>query len=86
MTHALKTWPEYFQAVCERGKSFEVRKADRPFKVGETILLQEWDNVNNKYTGDEVEREITYILEGGQFGIEPGFVVMGIKEIIDNNY
>jgi len=48
MTHALKTWPEYFQAVAERGKTFEVRKADRPFKVGETLLLQEWDNVKGR--------------------------------------
>ena len=80
MTHALKTWPEYFQAVAERGKTFEVRKADRPFKVGETLLLQEWDNVKGEYTGDEISVVITYILRGGQFGIEEGFVLMGIKE------
>ena len=79
MTHALKTWPEYFQAVSERGKSFEVRKFDRPFKVGEKLLLQEWDNIKGSYTGDEIEVVITYILQGGQFGIEPGYVVMGIK-------
>lgn len=80
MTHALKTWPEYFAAVAERGKSFEVRKFDRPFKVGETLLLQEWNPVSGEYTGDELERTITYILEGGQFGIQEGYVVMGIKE------
>jgi Domain of unknown function (DUF3850) len=80
MTHALKTWPEYFQAVLKGDKTFEVRLFDRPFKVGETLLLQEWDNFNKCYTGDEVEREITYILEGGQFGIEAGYMVMGIKE------
>lgn len=30
--------------------------------------------------GDELERTITYILEGGQFGVQEGYVVMGIKE------
>ena len=80
MTHALKTWPEYFQAVAERGKSFEVRKADRPFKVGESLLLQVWDNKKQEYTGDELTVSITYILDGGNFGIEKGYVVMGIKE------
>lgn len=86
MKHALKTWPEYFEAVAERGKTFEVRKNDRPFKVGELLILQEWDNVKQEYTGDEIEREITYILKGGQFGIEEGYVVMGLKERIDLGY
>jgi len=80
MTHALKTWPEFFEAVAERGKTFEVRLFDRPFKVGETLLLQEFDPSTGQYTGDELERVITYILEGGKFGIEAGYVVMGLKE------
>jgi hypothetical protein len=80
MTHALKTLPLYFQAVAERGKTFEVRKADRPFRVGETLLLQEWDNIWGAYTGNEISVTITYILHGGQLGIQEGYVVMGIKE------
>lgn len=28
---------------------------------------------------DKVERKIVYILTGGQFGIEPGYVVLGLK-------
>lgn len=79
MTHALKTWPEFYKDVDKGSKTFEVRKADRPFKVGEALLLQEWDNVNNCYTGKECLREITYILYGGQFGVQDGFVVMGLK-------
>jgi hypothetical protein len=34
---------------------------DRDFKVGDTILLQEFDNVNGAYTGEELLVEITYI-------------------------
>lgn len=80
MTHALKTWPQFFQDVSERGKNFEVRLFDRPFKVGEKLILQEYDPKTGQYTGDEIERIITYILEGGQFGIEAGYVVMGLEE------
>ncbi|MCB1429596.1 MAG: DUF3850 domain-containing protein [Nitratireductor sp.] len=29
---------------------------------------------------DSIKRTITYVLTGGQFGIEPGFVVLGLTE------
>lgn len=45
---------------------------------GDTLLLQEWDNRRERYTGREVEVEVTYLLRGGQFGVEPGYVVMGL--------
>ena len=28
---------------------------------------------------EPIEREITYVLTGGQFGIEPGYVVLGLR-------
>lgn len=28
---------------------------------------------------DRIERRITYILTGGQFGLEPGYVALGLK-------
>ena len=37
-THQLKTWPEYFASIIDGTKMFEVRKADRSFKVGDTLL------------------------------------------------
>lgn len=76
--HKLKTWPEYFIALEMKRKPFEVRKDDRSFCVGDTLLLQEWDNRRERYTGREVEAEVTYLLRGGQFGVEPGYVVMGL--------
>lgn len=80
MTHTLKTWPDYYKAVKSGNKPFEVRKKDRPFKVGDKLLLQEWENNTEQYTGDEYEVLIIYILEGGAFGIQDGYVVMGLKE------
>lgn len=42
MTHHLKTMPEYFQAVIDGKKPFEVRKNDRDFKSGDHCLLEEY--------------------------------------------
>ena len=49
MLHELKTYPKYFQETIEGNKLFEIRKNDRNFKVGDVLLLKEWDNI--KYTG-----------------------------------
>lgn len=40
--HELKTWPQYFHAIKEGIKTFEVRKADRDFNVGDILLLREF--------------------------------------------
>jgi hypothetical protein len=43
MNHRLKTWPEYFRAIRNREKTFEVRLNDRDFKVDDVLVLQEFD-------------------------------------------
>lgn len=78
--HELKTWPEYFKAVERGDKTFEVRKADRDFNVGDFLKLREWNPKKEAYTGKSVIRCITYILPGGQFGIEEGYCVLGMAE------
>lgn len=78
--HALKIWPKYFGAVLSGAKTFEVRKHDRAFFVGDLVRLEEWDPETQKYTGAVVLKYITYIVHGGQFGIEPGYCVFGIGD------
>ena len=78
--HELKTWPSYFNGVINGTKNFEVRKADRPFKLADILLLREFNPDTNKYTGAACTRQIEYILNGGEFGIEAGYVVLGLKK------
>lgn len=75
--HELKIYPKYFNAVLDGSKTFEIRKNDRWFQVGDNILLREWDNI--KYSGRTIYAEITYILDDKFIGLEDGYVALGIK-------
>lgn len=77
--HLLKTLPIYFWDVVGEVKKFEVRRNDRRFKVGDILVLLEFDE-NENYTGFACSRKITYILLGGQFGVEKGFCVLGVEK------
>lgn len=79
MTHELKTHPEFFEEVFKGHKDFEVRKNDRNFQKDDFLVLQEWNPENKEYTGRSLARRVDYVLHGGQFGIEKGYVVMSIK-------
>lgn len=81
MEHELKTWPEYFQAICEGRKWHEIRKADRPFCCGDTLYLREWDPETQEYSGRSLRVKISYISCGGNFGIPPDLFVMSIVPI-----
>lgn len=90
-THILKTLPNYWDAVKSGDKTFEVRKDDRGFQKGDILILRRLVRVGNYYeehrdndegkpTYHELTRRISYILTGGQFGIEPGCVVLGLHD------
>jgi len=65
-THELKSWPEYWSAVVEGRKTFDVRKGnDRTYRVGDDLLLKEWDHTKKEYTGRETRRTISYVMHGG---------------------
>lgn len=79
MTHELKTWIPFYEEMINGDKTFEVRKNDRNFAIGNALLLREYDQMNKCYTGRQKYFMIDYILHGGQFGIKKGFVVIGIR-------
>ena len=79
MEHKLKTLPEFYQQVVSGNKTFEARKNDRDFKIGDVLHLQEWDG---SYTGQECHRLVTYMLTGEEFGIKEGYCILGIVPIL----
>ncbi len=81
-THFIKTWPAYFERVLEGQKAFEVRKNDRDYQVGDILVLEWFDpelQPTRHQRPDRLFREVTYILHGGQFGIEHGYCVMQLS-------
>lgn len=77
-THELKILPKYFDDIVRNKKSFEVRRNDRDFEVGDILMLRECSG--GKYSGCKVTAEVTYILDKFE-GIKERYIVMGIKVI-----
>lgn len=96
MVHELKTLPQYFKAVVSGEKTFEIRKDDRGFEVGDILILKEYnqgltDSTGSEkvviqeqgYTGKETRKTITYILKGGKYGLHQGYVILALGEYIE---
>ena len=79
MEHELKIYPQYFEDVISGKKKFEIRKNDRKYRVGDILIVKEWDNI--KYSGREARAEVIYLIDDKFVGIQPGYVVMGISLI-----
>lgn len=75
--HSLKIWPEYYKAAATCTKPFEVRKNDRGFKVGDVLVLNEFDPEAQRYTDRKVLRYVTYILDDPAY-LQAGYVVLGV--------
>jgi hypothetical protein len=92
MLHDLKCWPEFFEAIFDGRKNFEVRKDDRKFRVGDLLLLREWSPNRlyggGSYSGRTLQRRVTYVMHGmgnvgvigPQRGVSLGFVVLGLAD------
>lgn len=85
MTHALKTWKEFFEVQENGEKLFELRKDDRPYKSGDKFLSQEYDSRKNEYTGRETIYIISYVLRNAEFfGLKNGYCILQLKPM--DNY
>lgn len=86
-THKLKIWPEYYEAVSDGSKRFELREDDRGFRVGDTLHLCEWkpSHRDGGFTGRELTCRVTYKLHvamsGPGTGDAPRYVVMSIADV-----
>lgn len=79
--HFLKVSPKYYEPLLKGAKLFEIRKTDRPFKVMDTVILEEFDTEKKIYTGRHVSVWILYILTNEEFpeGIKPGYCILSVK-------
>jgi hypothetical protein len=78
--HTLKIDPDLFVDVCTEKKTAEVRKDDRNFMVGDTLVIYPFDRKSVAITGANfVHRVVTHKVQGGQYGIEDGYCLLSMK-------
>lgn len=82
VVHELKIWPEFFEGVVSGKKTFEIRRADRDFRVKDQLHLREWDPDKRDYTGRNCTVLVTCVLGDDWPGISKGHVLMGITRFI----
>ena len=77
--HAIKIKEVYFKAVLSGEKTFEIRKNDRDYQVGDIIhFVPVDDECGMIIPHDPNAYKITYVFHGGEYGLEEGFCVFGI--------
>lgn len=90
--HELKTREIYWDAVKAGKKLFEVRKNDRFYQAGDIVVLLKWspDSTPAGYITKSgamtglahmaagLSFTVGPVLQGGQFGIEPGYCVFSL--------
>lgn len=83
--HHLMLSTQFFSNVVDMSKPFEVRKNDRDYRKGDELLLKEFvpegyaKKGDDEYlTGEICHRVITYVLKGGEYGIDEDFVILGL--------
>ncbi len=85
--HELKTDPDVFQAVLEGLKTYEIRKNDRGFAVGDELLLRETRCTGSEiaagrpleYTGRELTVGVSHMLTGPVHGLSAGWSILSIR-------
>jgi len=62
--HTVKSWTYLFRAIESGLKTHDIRDmSERDYKVGDHMVLREFDMTNGTYTGREMSVEITYITD-----------------------
>lgn len=84
--HELKIKDEFFKEVLRENKTFELRKNDRDYQVGDLIHFVDIDG-NNHIIGKpsynkKLVFQITYILQNVQeYGLDKDYCILAIKKL-----
>lgn len=84
--HELKVKDEYFREVLRENKTFELRKNDRDYQVGDLIHFVDIEGSNhiigNPFYNKNLVFQITYILKDvPQYGLDKDYCILGIKKL-----
>lgn len=78
--HELKIQTGYYADVVQGLKTFELRKMDRDYKIGDMLVLYEFDG--EIFTGRLFTVRIVYILKDVPgHGLMDGYGILGIEVV-----
>lgn len=67
MIHEVKCSPEYFAALKSGAKTFEVRKKDRPYQLGDILAVNEFAQFEYKFGSDEIYERFSRTSDNGRY-------------------
>lgn len=82
MVHEVKCCPEYFEALKSGVKTFEVRKKDRPYQIGDFLALNELVTFDYKFGSDDECEKFCRTSNEGRYSGE--CVLFEITYILDD--
>lgn len=78
--HYLRTWTPLFKELKCGLRQIDIRKNDRNFKVGDTLILDEFNPETQKHIGNWTPKLITHVIDDERY-VKNGYVVLGMKDI-----
>lgn len=79
--HLLRITSEIFTNIYLEKMRFLPHDGTREFREGDELILQEFIPQKKQFTGRLFSVTVTFILEGGTYGILPGYVNMSVELI-----
>ena len=80
MVHELKIEYNYIREILAGLKTFEVRRDDRNYQLGDFLYLREYNPETDTYGSIEIICFVSYILRDPAY-CKKGFVIMGIRRL-----
>lgn len=83
--HELKSYPYLFEATLRGTKKHDMRRADRGFRVGDRVLLREYDDKLERFTGRSLLATIGYITSVenpcalSHDGLREGYCILSLR-------
>lgn len=86
-THELKSWSRFFDPIVTGDRRHELRRNDRDYRVGDRLVLREFDESLGSYTGRECTAVVTSITSQDEpcavsaEGLNPDFCILTIRVV-----
>jgi ASC-1-like (ASCH) protein len=80
MIHSLKIDPEFYDLLKTGKKTSELRKNDRNYKTGDTLVLHAYEKEIGYLDSIVLRFSVTHVLENFD-GLKPGYCILSIKPI-----